>query len=128
MISFAKTGIAVLVGSGIGAISVQALRAQAKPLAYVIAEINVKSEDGYTKEFLPARAKAIAESGGTYIVRGGNPKGFTGRPPAGRVVVVQFETIDKLIAFTQSAGFKESQAIGEKYADIRIFAVEGVAK
>jgi uncharacterized protein (DUF1330 family) len=128
MVSFAKTGIAILVGVGIGAVSVQALRAQAKPLAYVIAEINVKNEDGFMKEFLPARAKAIADSGGTYIVRGGNPKGVMGQPPAGRVAVVQFENIDKLIAFTQSSGFKESQAIGDKYADIRIFGVEGIAR
>lgn len=88
----------------------------------------MKNDDGYTKEFLPARAKSIADFGGTHIVRGGNSRGFTGQPPAGRVVVVQFENIDKLIAFTQSSGFKDSQAIGKKYADIRIFGAEGVAK
>ena len=80
------------------------------------------------KEFLPARAKAIADSGGRYIVRGGQPRTVAGHPPAGRVIVVQFDSIDNLVAFTESAGFKDSQAPGEKYANIRIFGVEGIPK
>jgi uncharacterized protein (DUF1330 family) len=128
MIPFVKTGIAILVGAGIGAVSMQALRAQAKPPAFVIAGVNVKNRDAYMSEFLPARAKAIADAGGKYIVRGGQPRGVAGQSPAERVIVVQFESIDKLIAFTESASFKDSEAIGEKYADIRIYGVEGVPK
>ena len=80
------------------------------------------------KEFLPARTKAIHDSGGTYIVRGGEPKTIAGGPPGQRITVVQFENMDKLIAFTQSAGFKDSAAIGEKYADFRVLGVEGVPR
>lgn len=126
MIRLVKIGIAVLVGVGIGAVSMHALRAQAKPPAYVIAEVTVKDRDPYMKEFLPARAKAIHDAGGTYIVRGGDPKAVAGEPPGQRIIVVQFENMDKLIAFTQSAGFKDSEAIGEKYAKIRIYGVEGI--
>ena len=39
MITSVKTALAVLVGVGIGAVSMNALRAQANPLAYFIAEI-----------------------------------------------------------------------------------------
>jgi uncharacterized protein (DUF1330 family) len=126
MIRIVKIGIAVLVGVGIGAVSMHALRAQAKPPAYVIAEVTVKDRDPYMKEFLPARAKAIHDAGGTYIVRGADPKAVAGEPPGQRIIVVQFENMDKLIAFTQSAGFKDSEAIGEKYAKIRIYGVEGI--
>jgi hypothetical protein len=38
---------------GVGAASV--LHAQAKPPAYVVAEIDVKDQDGYTKDFLPKK-------------------------------------------------------------------------
>jgi uncharacterized protein (DUF1330 family) len=124
MIPIVRTGIAVLIGAGIGALSMQALRAQAKPPAFVIAEVKVKNQKEYMSEFLPARAKAIADAGGKYLVQA---KGFVGQAPAGRVVIVQFENMDKLIAFTESKGFKESEAIGERYADIRILGVEGVA-
>jgi len=128
MNGFVKTGLAVLIGAGAGAASIEALRAQAKPPAYVIAEVTVKDKDPYMKEFLPARAKAIQDSGGKYLVRGGEARAVAGPPPAQRIIVVQFDNVDAMIAFTQSAGFKDSQAIGEKYADIRIFGVEGVAK
>ena len=45
MVGHVKTAIAVLVGVGIGATSMEVLRAQAKPPAYVIAEITVKDQD-----------------------------------------------------------------------------------
>jgi uncharacterized protein (DUF1330 family) len=126
MIRFLKMGIAVAAGVGIGTALMQALRAEAKPPAYVIAEVTVKDQGPYTKEFLPARAKAIHDAGGTYIVRGGDPRVVAGEPPGQRIIVVQFENMDKLIAFTKSAGFKDSEAVGEKYAKIRIYGVEGV--
>jgi uncharacterized protein (DUF1330 family) len=128
MIPFVKAVFAILVGTGIGVVSMHTLRAQTKPPAFVIAEVDVTDQDAYMKEFLPARAKAIADAGGRYIVRGGQPRAVTGSPPAGRVIVVQFDSIDKLVAFTESPGFKDSQAIGEKYANIRIYGVEGVLK
>jgi uncharacterized protein (DUF1330 family) len=120
-------GLSMLAGAALGGTAVQTIYAQAKPPAYVIAEVTVKDQDKYIKEFAPARAKAIADSGGKYIVRGGTATGVKGTPPAGRVVVVQFDNLDKVRAFTESAGFKDSQVIGDKYADIRIYAVEGVA-
>ena len=57
---------AIVVGSfvlALGAASV--LHAQAKPPAYVFAEINVKDQDGYTKDYLPkvqATSKSSAAS------------------------------------------------------------------
>ena len=54
---------AAVIGSfvlGVGAASV--LHAQTKPLGYVLAEIDVKDQDGYTKEFLPKAQANIKES------------------------------------------------------------------
>jgi len=126
MSAFVKTGIAVVVGAGIGAASMEALRAQAKPPALVIAEVDIRNQDVYAKEFLPARAKAVAEAGGRYIVRGAQARAVVGQPPTARIVVVQFEDVDKLVAFAESKGFKDSEAIGEKYANLRIYAVKGL--
>jgi len=41
-------GLAVLAGAALGAAAVQTLHAQAKPMAYVIAENIVNDEAGYT--------------------------------------------------------------------------------
>ena len=122
MVAFVKTGLTLLVGIGIGVVSMQVLRAQEKPPAYVVSEINVRNQEPYVKEFLPVRAKAIQDAGGRYLVRGGDPKAVLGQRPA-RIAIVQFDNIDAPIAFTQSDGFKTSEAIGEKYADFRIYGV-----
>jgi hypothetical protein len=47
---------------GIGAASI--LHAQTKAPAYVVAEIDVKDQDGYTKDFLPKAQANIKEFGG----------------------------------------------------------------
>jgi hypothetical protein len=39
----------------------QGLHAQAKPPAFVVAEINVTNEEGFLKEFAPAATKVLAE-------------------------------------------------------------------
>jgi uncharacterized protein (DUF1330 family) len=120
--------LAVLVGAGIGVVSMHALRAQAKPPAYLITEITVKNEDGYTRQFLPARNKAIQDAGGKYIVRTGDSVAVAGQAPAQRILIVQFDDMDKLSAFVDSSAFKDSEDVGERYADIRIYGVEGVPR
>jgi hypothetical protein len=43
------TALALLTGVGLGAAATQALYAQSKPPAYVIAEIDVSDQDGYQR-------------------------------------------------------------------------------
>jgi uncharacterized protein (DUF1330 family) len=125
----AKSKIAlVMVGSfALGAAAVHSLHAQATPPGYAIVEVNVTDKEGYTKEFLPIAVKEIEAGGGKYIVRGGNPVTLQGTPPASRVVVLQFASVDKAQAWWNSPGRKNTQPIGDKYATTRVFAVEGVA-
>ena len=111
---------AAVIGSfvlGLGAASV--LHAQVKPLAYVVAEIDVKDQDGYTKEFLPKAQTNIEETGGKYLGGGFNKAiSLNGAPPASRVVLLQFTDMDALKTF--AAKQKQLEAdIGEKYASFR---------
>ena len=117
--------LAMAASFALGALAVQGLHAQAKPPGYVVVEVAVTDKDSYAKEFIPPAAKAIEEGGGKYVVRGGKTTSFQGTPPASRVVVLQFESMDKAQAWWDSPGRKNSQTIGDKYATFRIFAVEG---
>jgi uncharacterized protein (DUF1330 family) len=110
----------------LGAAAMHGLHAQAKPLAYVIAEIEVSNADAYAKEFIPSAAKAIEDAGGKFIVRGGKTKSFMGAAPENRIVVFHFDNIEKAEAWWDSPGRKNSQPIGDKYAKFRIYAAEGV--
>jgi uncharacterized protein (DUF1330 family) len=120
-------GLAMIVSAALGAAVVQTLHAQAKPPDYNVAEITIKDQDGYNKEYLPLVTKAITDAGGKFIVRGGKTISYEGAAPAPRVIVVQFENLDKLQALYNSAPYKEAIAVGDKYSTQRIFGVEGIS-
>jgi uncharacterized protein (DUF1330 family) len=120
-------GLAMIAGAALGAAAVQTLHAQATPPAYNVAEITIKDQDGDNKEYLPLVAKAITDAGGKFIVRGGKTISYEGVAPAPRVVVVQFENLDKLQALYNSAAYKDAIAVGDKYSTQRIFGVEGIS-
>lgn len=121
-------GLTVVAGISIGAAGVQVLHAQAKPHGYVIAEITVRDQDGYLKEFAPAVVKAQEAMGGKFLARGGKIETNLGLPPASRVVVVEFDSLDKAQTWWNSQATKDAFAIGKKYADFRQFAVEGLSQ
>jgi uncharacterized protein (DUF1330 family) len=122
-----NVGLAMIASAVLGAAVVQTLHAQTKPPAYNVAEITIKDQDGYNKEYLPLITKALTDAGGKFIVRGGKTISYEGTAPAPRVVVVQFENLDKLQALYNSAPYKDAIAVGDKYSTQRIFGVEGIS-
>lgn len=120
--------VALVVGAALGAGAVEALRADTKPPAFVIAEIDVANADAFTKEFVPIAGKDIESAGGKFLTRGGKTATFVGAPPRSRVSVFQFENLEAAQAWWDSPGRKEAYEIGRKYGDFRVFAVEGLAQ
>ena len=120
-------GLTMIASAALGAAVVQTLHAQAKPPAYNVAEITIKDQDGYNKEYLPLVTKAITDAGGKFIVCGGKTISYEGAAPAPRVIVIQFENLDKLQALYSSATYKDAIAVGDKYSTQRIFGVEGIS-
>jgi uncharacterized protein (DUF1330 family) len=122
----AKIKIATaLIGSfilGLGATSVS--RAQAKPPAYVVAEVDVKDQDGYAKDFLTKTQANMKEFGAKFLGGGSNKaNGIFGDPPKNRVVIVQFPDMDTAKAF-----FEKQKAVDDtKYINSRrTMVMEGV--
>jgi uncharacterized protein (DUF1330 family) len=127
MSRYLTIGLSMIAGAALGVTAVQTLHAQAKPMAYVIAENTVNNQDAYLKDFAPAITKAIEANGGKYLARGGKTASVHGTAPAGRIVILQFESLDKAQAWANSQPTKDAFAIGEKYAAIRDYIVEGVS-
>ena len=119
--------LSILAGVALGAAAVQALHAQAKPIAYVVAEIDVTNPEPYEKEYVPIAAKAVTDGGGKYLVRGGETAAMYGEPPKPRIAVMAFESMEKAQAAFNSTAYKEAKKVGDKYAKFRIYAVEGVS-
>ncbi len=120
-----KIALATVGSFALGAAAVETLHAQATPPGYAIVEVNVTDNDGFTKEFIPVIAKEIQAAGAKYLVRGGNPVTLQGTPPATRVVVLQFDSEEKVRAWWNSPGHRAAESIAAKYAMTRAFAVEG---
>ena len=96
--------------------------------AYVIAEIDVKDQEAYAKEYLPAARKALIDGGAKYLAAGGKTASIQGDPPKARVVVLAFENFDKALAMSNSPAFIDANKNVDQYAKIRSFAVEGVSQ
>ena len=118
--------LSVLAGVAVGAAAMQALHAQAEPPAYVVGEIEVRNATLYDQAYVPAAMKAIADGGGKYIVRGGESAALYGQPPKGRIAIMVFENMEKAKAVFDSAAYRAAKKVGDKYADFRIYAVEGL--
>jgi uncharacterized protein (DUF1330 family) len=78
--------------------------------------------------YAPAAQKALDQNGGKYLAGGFNKTfSIAGEPPANRVVILQFENMDKVMAWRDVARDAQEE-IGKKYATFRTFAVEGVTQ
>ncbi|CAN5573168.1 coronamic acid biosynthesis protein CmaL [soil metagenome] len=78
------------------------------PKGYIMCEIDVTDPDLYAKEYIPRSTPAVAEHGGRFLVRGGNPVVLEGEGSAKRVVVVEFESVAKAREFYESAAYQEA--------------------
>jgi uncharacterized protein (DUF1330 family) len=125
---YITVGVAMLVGAGVGAAAVQSIHAQANPPAYYVAEVTLKDQNGYMTEFVPPAEKSRQDGGGKFIARGGKTITLQGAAPAARVVVIQFDNLDKAQAWWNSPTQKSAQAIGDKYGTFRSYLVEGLSQ
>jgi uncharacterized protein (DUF1330 family) len=128
MNTYAVAGVATLAGIALGAVGVQQLHAQSRPLAYVISEIEVTNPDAYGKEYVPLAQQALRESGQKVLAAGGKTVSLSGEPPKARIVVSVFESLEKAQAAYTSPAYMEARKIGDQYGKLRIFAVEGVSQ
>jgi uncharacterized protein (DUF1330 family) len=117
----------MLAGIGTGAAVVEGLHAQAKPPVYYISEIEVTNLDGYMTEYVP-KTQAVIQAAGGRVVAAGPPIAIEGEPPASRVVVQVWRSMEELQAWRDSDARNEIRPIGEKYAKFRSFAIEGVSQ
>jgi uncharacterized protein (DUF1330 family) len=119
-------GLSLVAGAALGAAAVQGLHAQARPLAYVVGEINVTDPEGFKNDFGPIARKALAEAPGyRALVLGGKVVPIQGDAPKARVIINVFDNMDAAVQAYNSPDFKAAKKIGDKYATFRTYAVEG---
>jgi uncharacterized protein (DUF1330 family) len=121
-----KMAVALVVGAAAGGAAIQGLHAQARPPVYLVQEITVSNLQVYTQDYVTKARELTKASGGRSIVIGsGKVTSIEGEPEKARVVIQQWESMEKLQAYLDSPENKALRAIGDKSAKFRVFAVEG---
>jgi uncharacterized protein (DUF1330 family) len=119
--------VALVLASGIGALSSHRTHAQANPPVFMIEDNTVSNPEGFAKEFAPLARESVEAYGGRYLA-GGSASSIDGEPPKGRVVLIQWENMEQLMKWRRSPEYVRARAVGEKYGSFRIIAVEGAPK
>ena len=121
-----SVAFAMLAGFGLGAVAVQGLHAQAKPPVYQVVEIDMSDQEAYLKDYVPKAQAAIKAAGGKFLAAGGKTTTIEGEPPKSRVVIQQWDSLEKVQAYRDSAAFEDLLPLRNKLAKFRSFVVEGV--
>lgn len=118
---------ALVAGIALGACATAALSAgAAPPKGYVVAEIDVKDPEAY-RDYVAVAFPVIQKFGGRFLTRGGTTIPVEGRPPAQRVMIIEFASLEQAKAFEFSKDYTDIAPLRQKSADSRLFLVEGAA-
>ena len=93
--------------------------------AYVIADITVNDLERY-EDYKKLAPPAIAAYGGKYVARGGKAEKLEGNWEPGRVIILEFERVEKAKQFIDSPEYREARALRHKTATSKMIVVEGL--
>ena len=101
------------------------LHAQAKPPAYLLAEVQVTDPDTW-KQYIAALPGTLAPYKTRTLARA-NPVALdNSAPPAGSLVIIAFNNMEDVKAFWNSPAYQAIIPLREKSAKTRVYAVEGM--
>lgn len=96
--------------------------------AYVIADVAPEDAEAYRASgYLEAAARTSKEYGGVYRVRGGALSVLEGEWEPERIVLIEFPSMERLLAWYNSAEYQKWAAVRREHIpNSRLVAVEGV--
>jgi len=128
MITRIKLAAALACGFVFGCIGFGVLHAQTKTLpAFWVTETLEVSDQAAFLNVIKAVPATLQPFGGQYIVLGGKIAPGEGSPPR-RITIVAFDNLDKAQQWFDSPTATAARAEAQKFAKIRSYFVEGVAK
>jgi uncharacterized protein (DUF1330 family) len=92
--------------------------------AYVIVDIDVIDPAGY-EEYKKLAPPAVALYGGKYIARGGHTEALEGDWKPNRLVILQFESVEKAKQWLNSPEYSEARKMRHRYAKSNMVVIEG---
>ncbi len=94
--------------------------------AYVIADIEIIDPEVY-KEYVKLAPATVAQYGGRYLARGGHTEVLEGEWQPQRLVILEFESVEKAKAWVNSPEYAPARALRQRSARSNLVVIEGVA-
>lgn len=92
--------------------------------AYIIVDIKVTDPDRY-EDYKRLAAPTIAAHGGRYIVRGGATEVLEGDGRPGRIVALEFPSMEQARAWYRSPEYAAARGVRQESATAEMVLVEG---
>ena len=93
--------------------------------AYVIGEIEVTDPAAY-EEYRRQVMAVVTKYGGKFIVRGGATEVLEGRLAPQRIVIIEFESLERAKAWWDSPEYRPLRALRQRASDGDLMLVAGV--
>jgi len=93
--------------------------------AYLIVEIDILDPAGY-EEYKNLAGATVEKYGGKYVVRGGRAEVLEGEWQPKRIVVLQFESVDRAKEWLNSEEYREPRKMRHRTARTNMILVEGL--
>ena len=93
--------------------------------AYVVVEIEILDPVGY-EEYKKQAAATVHQYGGKYVVRGGKAEVLEGDWDPKRIVVLQFESMDRPKEWLNCEEYREPRKMRHRTAKTNMILVEGI--
>jgi uncharacterized protein (DUF1330 family) len=94
------------------------------PKGYIYAELEV-TDPALFETYRPLAAESIAEFGGHYAVRGGDPKVLKGDGPPARSVLLEFDSPDRAMEWYNSPQYQSALKIRLRSAKTKVVMLTG---
>ncbi|HZT40814.1 MAG TPA: DUF1330 domain-containing protein [Chthonomonadaceae bacterium] len=92
--------------------------------AYIIVDVQITDPEAYER-YKAAVPETIAAYGGRFLVRGGRAETLEGDWESGRLVVLEFESVEKAKAWWSSQEYAAPKQIRQSASVTRMILVEG---
>src|SRR3954471_21952280 len=110
--------------------SVPTLHAQQASLpgpAYYVADFEVTDREAIRSYSANVEA-TFAPCGGRFTVRGGDPVPLEGQPPKGRLVVIEFDSMERAQAWYNSPAYSQLRPTRQSAGRSNVYIVQGLPK
>lgn len=93
--------------------------------AYIIVDVTITDPSKY-EDYKKLTPGSLVPFDGKFVVRGGTTETLEGDWQPGRIVVVEFPSLEKAKAWWSSEGYAPAKAIRQAASNTKMILVEGV--